>query len=1193
MPILKRPAMAGKNRTRIFLVVCIALSLAFLPAVLSAETLKDYEEGGGKFGCLPPEDKSPCEPGPPPIGGPARTILHAYYECAKMTKDPAVQKKFVILAALMATGPHGMVVAGTYAAKEGLEEFLQCAWKGWIEAGDGTREEKDLAKDMVKKAFDTKDYATVPKDIFRGDFLNKESLDGAARAFEVTADAEERYREFEKFDGLFRNLSEAYHGIPERARNYLGDIDALVGSCRFGLAWERANEAERIMDTYCRSKGTGYRKLEKEVRCYRERNAQRLEIEDRDAMSRYGSPLRPKLDEMQGNLETFREGLLGDLGLFKDIERKKSFVVEKSGNFDKIRASYLTTCVNANGFLSKGDLNQACAAVDKLMAIEGTQNLDCAKSLRADGTRECRGGAEALELSLNRAALDLEQKVDEWLTQAERGIGACKLADAPGLLEKARQNWPLIWSYTGGGCQASRKAAAFADRYKELSSRFGGIKEQADKYARAAESGKQLAGDLCTYELALSNLRSEDLLWDLGKRGCVSADRIEQDIKTIKDLQQGSSARAEAVMKSLLDQIEEVKKRLPGDAKPLRCEINEDGLERVRLSAISQLCTDLSPLPDSAKARAEKVNAEIQAAKRSIQEGQTKQKNAASAIIEKALSGAQADLDSCFPAGARERLRKLGAEVQANCLTAEQARQRDSLISEAAEFDRDLQKRRHGIEVLGKEAEKTLQSCDWEGFNNQTSEAGQTFPPADCNEKYPAFTDLSKRLEDLKARARERRARQEAFSNKGFGLMAKIDKALLEKWERDGFWTSAHQANFMRNLEPLRQLQGEVAKEGMRECLSNLMNDIDDIVARARRLPLQSEPPGGGFSSAGEGRTEGGSTRTTKDEDREKGFSPAGAGETKGSGEGSGGFSGGGPGQTISGPVPVQPQPQAMDMRCQQAEGQFWAAYRSGNLQAAWGIVNSVPDCGFAGEAAGLLREQMCFQFEQRLLAAVQARNVALAQGVIGEAQQNGCTLSPQGIQLVQEMAQMQQRGEQRRQLEQFNEALRRFDQGISQPPFPPPIPQPDPRLQGRQTIPMPPPQPQPTNPPVIPQPAPGPQAWQTPPQPQQAQRQQVFEAERKAMANEIRAAGDRWAKKFCEPARRIQSCNVLPARAVNDLLYRLENNFATREHLNEMRRLFSCYDACMNALQSLGSPCQQRCLDQQKPSPGTGFGVR
>jgi len=94
-------------------------------------------------------------------------------------------------------------------------------------------------------------------------------------------------------------------------------------------------------------------------------------------------------------------------------------------------------------------------------------------------------------------------------------------------------------------------------------------------------------------------------------------------------------------------------------------------------------------------------------------------------------------------------------------------------------------------------------------------------------------------------------------------------------------------------------------------------------------------------------------------------------------------------------------------------------------------------------------------------------------------------------------------------------------------------------------------------------------------------------------MANEIRAAGDRWAKKFCEPARRIQSCNVLPARAVNDLLYRLENNFATREHLNEMRRLFSCYDACMNALQSLGSPCQQRCLDQQKPSPGTGFGVR
>jgi hypothetical protein len=1189
MPIPKRPQMARKNRSRVFLIVCIPLCLAFLPVVLSAEALKDYEEGSGKYGCLPPEDRSPCDPGPPPIGGPARTILQVYNECAKTTENPALKQKFVILAAIMATGPQGLLMAGTYAAKEGLEEFLQCAWKGWIEAGDGTREEKEMRKDMVKKIFDTKDYATIPKDVFKGDFLNKESMEGAARAFDIGADGAERYMEFEKFDGLFRNLSEAYYGIPEKARNYLGDIDVLVGNCRFGLAWERGNEAERLMDTYCRSKGTGYRNLEKEVRCYQERNARRLELEDRDAVSRYGSTLRSKLSEMQAKLETFRKGMLGDLGLFKDIERKKAFIVEKSGNFDNIRASYLTTCVNANGFLSKGDLKQACAAVDQLMAIEGTQNLDCAKSLRSDGTRECRGGAEALELSLNRAARDLEQKVDEWLTQAEREIGACKLTDAPGLLEKAQQNWPLIWSYAGGGCQASRKATAFADRHKELSGRFGEIKEQADKYSRAIESGKQLAGDLCTYEFALSNLRTEDLLWDLGKRGCVSAKDIEQDIKTIKDLQQGSSARAEAVVKSLLDQIEEVKKRLPADAKPLSCEFNEDGLERVRLSAVSQLCTDLSPLPDGAKARAEKVNTEILAAKRLIQEAQTKQKNAASEIIEKALSGAQADLDSCGPAGARDRLRKLGAEVQANCLTAEQARQRDSLASQAAEFDKDLQKRRHGIDVLCKEAEKTLQSCDWEGFNNQTSEAGQTFPPADCNEKYPAFTELSKRLEDMKARARERRARQEAFSNKGFDLMAKIDKALLEKWERDGFWTSAHQANFMRNLEPLRQLQGEVGKDGMRECLSNLMNDIEDIVARARRLPLQSEPPGGGFSSAGEGRTDGGSTRISGDEGGEKGFSPAGPGKTKGSGEGSGGFSGGGPGQTIAGPVPVQPQPQVMDMRCQQAEGQFWAAYRSGNLQAAWGAVNSAPDCGFAGEAAGLLREQMCFQFEQRLLAAVQARNVALAQGVIGEAQQNGCNLSPQGIQMVQEMAQMQQRGEQQRQLEQFNEALRRFGQGISQPP----IPQPDPRLQGRQIIPMPPPQPQPTLPPAIPQPAPGPQAWQTAPQPQPAQRQQVFEAERKAMANEIRAAGDRWAKKFCEPARRIQSCNVLAARAVNDLLYRLENNFATREHLNEMRRLFSCYDACMNALQFLGSPCQQRCLDPQKSSPGTGFGVR
>lgn len=116
-----------------------------------------------------------------------------------------------------------------------------------------------------------------------------------------------------------------------------------------------------------------------------------------------------------------------------------------------------------------------------------------------------------------------------------------------------------------------------------------------------------------------------------------------------------------------------------------------------------------------------------------------------------------------------------------------------------------------------------------------------------------------------------------------------------------------------------------------------------------------------------------------------------------------------------------------------------------------------------------------------------------------------------------------------------------------------------------------------------------GPQPY-TPPQPQ---RPQLFEAEKKEMDNTIRKSWDRWSKNICEPSKKIQYCNFHPNRAVSDLLSRLNARPPTREHLDEMNRLFICYDSCimMMPIQMVGT-CTDDCGKKQiKPTGGTGFG--
>ena len=195
--------------------------------------------------------------------------------------------------------------------------------------------------------------------------------------------------ELDKFDNLFRNMSEAYFGIPERVRNYLGDIDKTLSECRFDLATVRAEDAKRLMETYCTSKGTAYRKLEKEVRCYRERNSRILQLQRR------GGPQSDRLLVMQEKLNIFRNGMLRDLNLFTSIKEADAYVNTRKTAFDVRQREYKAAADFALERLRDKDQENACEMVRKLREIgkgcckAGPRNAGTGSACRsAGGLRE-------------------------------------------------------------------------------------------------------------------------------------------------------------------------------------------------------------------------------------------------------------------------------------------------------------------------------------------------------------------------------------------------------------------------------------------------------------------------------------------------------------------------------------------------------------------------------------------------------------------------------------------------------------------------------------------------------------------------------------------------------------------------------------------------------------------------------------
>ena len=738
----------------VWIAVLTLLVFSLSPRIALPETSSVSSGGIADMACIPPEDLSPCEPGPPAISGAANTILQVYNECAKAKNDPAWTKKICMLAAIMATGPQGFLIAGSYAVAESADEFLQCTWKGWIEAGEGTKEEKELRKSMVSEIFNAKDVVTIPKDIFEGaPFLNEGSLEAASKVFGGAADAQERLRDFEGFDdSIIRNLSEAYYGIPERVRNYLGDIKTTADECRFELAMVRAGEAKQIMDTYCTSKGTAYRKLQKEIRCYRERNSQLLELQAKDAVSRYGSPQTAKLLKMQEKLDTFRNGMLEDLKLFSSIKQAVEDITARKSKFNAWQAEYKTAGDLALARMRVKDYESVCSTIEPLRTLENQlQSLTQACRSRILEPFGLSLAGDIYENGLLRTNAFIQEKLRGDIAEVQEALKQpCDTGKILELLEKIKTDIDSqnLWAYKEGKC-----VPVIVDSQQELTAIRETLNERAAADKQIADllsEAKKRAQSECTFDQAMPDTLEREILGNVAK-GCVAEQDIKQQIAEIRRLAKRFEMNANAQERGITALIKKGEDLL--NSSDPSCRLGEarqtlnDADERFRQRLD---CEASNPAPSqTVRDRAARVHALLENAQQFLEKRTAEVKQAElkyQEVVERILAGTD-DICNYKAALSDENVNTLSKFAKESCqaekMSYDLGSVKDAILKLDKRIDDDLAKMARALEEIRKEsdcssAESTLKKikeqteyfAECEGYKATVSTALQAMTDA-------------------------------------------------------------------------------------------------------------------------------------------------------------------------------------------------------------------------------------------------------------------------------------------------------------------------------------------------------------------------------------------------------------------------------------------------------------------------------
>lgn len=122
--------------------------------------------------------------------------------------------------------------------------------------------------------------------------------------------------------------------------------------------------------------------------------------------------------------------------------------------------------------------------------------------------------------------------------------------------------------------------------------------------------------------------------------------------------------------------------------------------------------------------------------------------------------------------------------------------------------------------------------------------------------------------------------------------------------------------------------------------------------------------------------------------------------------------------------------------RCTQLEGQFWELMKNNQVDAAANILLQATDCPFyprGQEIMNSMAQIACQNFEIEILRACQASDINRAQGLLAQAQQNGCNVSQETYNAVQSTIRFAQQQAQAQRNQQMLQAWSQFMNNMNQ----------------------------------------------------------------------------------------------------------------------------------------------------------------
>jgi hypothetical protein len=441
-----------------------------------------------------------------------------------------------------------------------------------------------------------------------------------------------------------------------------------------------------------------------------------------------------------------------------------------------------------------------------------------------------------------KAILDLIQKAKDLV---DPKVPSCQVEEARAQMDEAFRRFSEYLDCASDDYKPSKEVKArskrvrsqIIDGQKFVEDRDATIQKAYQIYRQTLSRYTDKLSDICHFKEALSDEVIQILKSHIP--GFCGEEEIVRDIASIHE----QIKEIDISVKTILDQFYSVLEQIKQEED---CELIEQMIEEAE--------EYVSELKECGEYR-EFIEDTLEEMKLILK----KKRDEANRKLNQAISNGKIALEQCdnltYHLNALA-LSNLGIHV--NCVDANLIPQRESLIQRIKDHLREHDQAKNRIENLCMEAQSTVQTCEWEVFDEQISEARITLPPEPCFSKNSIFPFLSNRIDNLE-RLQDSRIKEVSVREAKLRQSIANLRNYFAAWQESRSWGPSRQSGLEENVGPIQDLLKEIdatESKGFGICLQDLIAEARDLLGQVQELgPGGDDEDGeesGGFEEHGQ-----------------------------------------------------------------------------------------------------------------------------------------------------------------------------------------------------------------------------------------------------------------------------------------------------------------------------------------------------